>query len=61
MEKQQEIVKVSIPKALGETNQSVPSRALHIKVDQQKSVTVYNHVNNYILSAVLEAVFPDAH
>ena len=61
MEKQQEIVKVNIPKTLGETNQSVPSRALHIKVDQQKSVTVYNHVNNYILSAVLEAVFPNAH
>ena len=60
MENQPEIVKVNVPKALSEAKPSVPSRALHIRIDQQKSVTVYNHVNNYILSAVLEAVFPHA-
>ncbi|WP_261975729.1 hypothetical protein [Lactiplantibacillus plantarum] len=40
---------------------SGPVKALQIKVDGNKSVIVYNHVNGYILDAVMKAVFPHDH
>lgn len=37
------------------------TKALQIKVGTNKSVIVYNRINNYILEAVLKAVFTDDH
>ncbi|MDC4185742.1 hypothetical protein MK904_06455 [Loigolactobacillus coryniformis] len=37
------------------------TKALQIKVGTNKSVIVYNRINNYILQAVLKAVFTDDH
>jgi len=37
------------------------TKALQIKVGTNKSVIVYNRINNYILEAILKAVFTDDH
>lgn len=47
---------------MGQTPQSQPTvttKAMHIKVDTNKSVIIYNHINGYILDAFLKAVFSD--
>ncbi|WP_390410716.1 hypothetical protein [Lacticaseibacillus jixiensis] len=33
------------------------TKALQIKLSDEKTVIVYNHVNSYILDALLKAVF----
>jgi hypothetical protein len=38
-----------------------PTKALHIKIGQNKTVVVYNHANGYIVDALMKAVFNDAH
>lgn len=37
------------------------TKAFQIKIDDNKTMIVYNRVNSYILDAVLKAVFSDAH
>ncbi|ANZ60218.1 hypothetical protein AYR62_04255 [Secundilactobacillus paracollinoides] len=47
---------------MGQTPQSQPTvttKAMHIKVGTNKSVIIYNHINGYILDAFLKAVFSD--
>lgn len=47
---------------MGQTPQSqstVTTKAMHIKVGTSKSVIIYNHINGYILDAFLKAVFSD--
>lgn len=47
---------------MGQTLQSQPTvttKAMHIKVGTNKSVIIYNHINGYILDAFLKAVFSD--
>ncbi len=34
-----------------------PQKALQLRIDQNKTVVVYNRINNYILDALLKAVF----
>lgn len=55
-----EIVQVKVGRTT-EAPASGPVKALQIKVDGNKSVIVYNHVNGYILDAVMKAVFPHDH
>lgn len=60
MDEQPEIVQVKVGRTT-EAPASGPVKALQIKVDGNKSVIVYNHVNGYILDAVMKAVFPHDH
>lgn len=43
------------------TQPAVTSKAFQMKLSENKSLVVYNHINGYILEAVLKAVFTDAH
>ena len=46
-------VKVDAPK----TKDYKPQKAMQFRVDQNKTVVIYNRINNYILDAFLKAVF----
>jgi hypothetical protein len=55
-----EIVQIKMDKPLHSQIQG-PTKALQIKIDVNKSVVVYNHIQSYILEALMKAVFDDAH
>lgn len=57
MNEKPDIVQVRVDKP-AMTSFSGPSKALQIKIDNNKSIIVYNRVNNYILDALMKAVFP---
>ncbi|WP_390410678.1 hypothetical protein [Lacticaseibacillus jixiensis] len=40
---------------------AVASKALQIKLADNESVIVYNHIQGYILDALMKAVFDRAH
>ena len=46
-------VKVDAPK----NKDYKPQKAMQFRVDQNKTVVIYNRINNYILDAFLKAVF----
>lgn len=50
-----------MPQKTVATTPVVSSRAIQLKIDQNKSVIIYNKANNYIVDAVLKAVFNNAH
>lgn len=56
----QEIVQVKLdqPKMY---QASTTSKAFQMKLDENKTVVVYNRINSYILDALLKAVFKDDH
>lgn len=37
------------------------AKALQIKRNEHKTIIVYNYINGYILTTLMEAVFIDAH
>lgn len=39
---------------------TTPGKAFQLRLSENKSLVVYNHVNGYILDALLKAVFSDA-
>ncbi|MFB9769763.1 hypothetical protein [Lactiplantibacillus modestisalitolerans] len=54
MDKQPDIVQVKVGHTV--TAPAVrPTKALQLKVDNNKSVIVYNHINGYILDALMKA------
>ncbi|WP_181951825.1 MULTISPECIES: hypothetical protein [Lacticaseibacillus] len=56
MEKQSEVVHFQLDQS--QTKKvPAPTKALQIRVNQNKTVIVYNHVQGYILDALLKAVF----
>lgn len=55
-----EIVQIKMDKTLHSQIQA-STKALQIKIDSNKSVVVYNHIQGYILEALMKAVFTDAH
>lgn len=55
-----EIVQIKLDKSVHSQIQA-PTKALEIKIDTNKSVLVYNHIQGYILEALMKAVFTDAH
>ncbi|KRK90378.1 hypothetical protein [Companilactobacillus futsaii] len=56
MDEKPDIVKVQVDQKI-EKNTS--TKALQIKIDNNKSVIVYNHISGYILNALMKAVFPN--
>ena len=60
MEQKPEIVRIKLEDAQRRP-QSVPTKALQIKLDANRTVVVYNHIQGYILDALMKAVFADAH
>ncbi|AYC72660.1 MULTISPECIES: hypothetical protein [Lactobacillaceae] len=60
MDKQPDIVQVKVGRA-PESPAPGATKALQIRVDSNKSVIVYNHINGYILDALMKAVFPHDH
>ena len=58
--KLQDIVQVKLNQP-ATTGPTPISKAFQIKIGDNKTLIVYNRVNNYILEAVLKAVFNDAH
>jgi len=58
----QDIVKVEIPhKVRLAAPQATATKAVQLRVGQNKSVIIYNKANSYIVDAVLKAVFNNAH
>lgn len=47
-------VKVAAPK---QNHELKVQKAFQLRIDQNKTVVVYNRINNYILDAFLKAVF----
>ena len=45
----------------GQRQPSPISKALQIKRNEHETIIVYNHINGYILDALVKAVFTDAH
>ncbi|WP_390406134.1 hypothetical protein [Lacticaseibacillus jixiensis] len=60
MAEKPEIVEIKMDKPLRPQVQA-STKALQIKIDANKSVVVYNHIQSYILEALMKAVFTDAH
>lgn len=60
MSEKPEIVEIKMDKPLRPQVQA-STKALQIKIDANKSVVVYNHIQSYILEALTKAVFTDAH
>lgn len=60
MNDDQEIVRVKLdqPKMY---HTATTSKAFQMKVDENKTVVVYNRINSYILDALLKAVFNNDH
>ena len=56
-----DIIQVKMPRQAAGTTPVVPSRAVQLKIDRNKSVIIYNKANGYIVDAVLKAVFNNAH
>lgn len=54
--KMQDIVQVK----LDQPKQTAPTKALQMRLGDNKTVVVYNHINGYILDALMKAVFDDA-
>lgn len=46
-------VKVDAPK----NKDYKPQKAMQFRIDQNKTVVIYNRINNYMLDAFLKAVF----
>lgn len=60
MTEKPEIVQIQMDK-VSQSQSQMSTKALQIKIGQNKMVVVYNHIQGYILDAFLKAVFDDAH
>lgn len=60
MAKLQDVVQIKLDQQKS-GKPTVPSKAFQMRLDDNKSLVVYNYVNGYILEALLKAVFNDAH
>lgn len=58
MENKHDFVEVKLNGRSHETPKA-PQKALQIRLDQNKTAVIYNRINNYILDALLKAVFRD--
>ncbi|WP_125606591.1 hypothetical protein [Lapidilactobacillus bayanensis] len=38
-----------------------PTKAFQMRIDDNKTVVVYNRIQNYVLEALMKAVFDNAH
>ncbi|MGJ0782010.1 hypothetical protein ACR74Y_07960 [Lacticaseibacillus rhamnosus] len=61
MSENPDIVQVKLDQ-VSSPRQSLPtSQACQIKINNHETVMIYNHIQGYILVALLKAVFHDAH
>ena len=57
-----DIVKVEMPHNFkSSAPQATATKAVQLRVDQNKSVIIYNKASGYIVEALLKAVFDHAH
>jgi len=57
-----DIVKVEMPqKVRSAAPQATATKAVQLRVGQNKTVIIYNKASGYIVDALLKAVFDDAH
>ena len=56
MDEKPNIVKVQIDQKI---EKAASTKALQIKIGNNKSVIVYNHISEYILNSLMKAVFPN--
>lgn len=57
-----EFVQIKLPSSTSaRPTPSIANKALQLKIGSDKTVVVYNHVQGYILDALMKAVFSDAH
>lgn len=56
MDEKLDIVKVQVNQKI---EKITSTKALQIKIDNNKLVIVYNHISGYILNALMKAVFPN--
>lgn len=61
MEEKPEIVRIKLEEDQRHSQFSAPTKAFQIKIDTNKTLVVYNHIQGYILDALMRAVFTDAH
>ncbi|MFD1465933.1 hypothetical protein ACFQ4L_07650 [Lapidilactobacillus mulanensis] len=52
-----DIVQIKMDPSGSQSRSTMATKARQIRIDTNKSVVVYNQINNYILEAVLKAVF----
>lgn len=58
-----EIVRIKLDDSVRRPQASMQSttKAFQVKINENKTLVVYNHVQAYILDALMKAVFSDAH
>ena len=61
MSENPDIVQVKLDQESPSRQPMPASKTLQIRVNNRETVVIYNHIQGYILDALLKAVFPDAH
>ena len=61
MSENPDIVQVKLDQGASPRQPMPASKALQIRINNHETVIVYNHIQGYILDALMKAVFPDAH
>ncbi|ULQ48790.1 hypothetical protein [Liquorilactobacillus nagelii] len=51
-----DVVQVKIDKSFN-PQISVPTKAFQVRIGENKTVTVYNHIQGYILDSLIKVVF----
>jgi hypothetical protein len=59
MENKHDMVQIKVDEVRNPS--SLLTKAFQMKIDDNKTLIVYNRVNSYILEALLKAVFDNAH
>ena len=59
MENKHDMVQIKVDEV--RNHSSLLTKAFQMKIDDNKTLIVYNRVNSYILEALLKAVFDNAH
>lgn len=59
MENKHDMVQIKVDEV--RNSSSLLTKAFQMKIDDNKTLIVYNRVNSYILEALLKAVFDNAH
>ncbi|MDO5967877.1 hypothetical protein [Lacticaseibacillus paracasei] len=61
MDEKPEIVRIKLEDYPRRAQLSTATKAFQVKIDTNKTVVVYNHIQGYILDALMKAVFANAH
>lgn len=61
MDEKPEIVRIKLEDDQRRAQLSTATKAFQVKIDTNKTVVVYNHIQGYILDALMKVVFANAH